>query len=536
MRNRSHTPASRTAGTSLAVAALAVGGAAQQLVFEPPLRSATPGSPAELLVADVGGTPDLDVVVNPLNVAGAGNPSIHLGAGDGTFGGPIPLLGTSDTFVDDVGDLDEDGDADLLTVRASFGSGAAFVRFGNGDGTFGSEVPIAAGSNPTQALFGDFDGNDDLDVLVVRAGDIFTDPGGFAVHFGAGDGTLSAPVQFESVGLGGRAVAGDMNGDQVDDVVAVHAPPLSGDEVLDVYLGSASQVFSKTATCAECTIARFSFVQDLVLGDFDADGDLDVGYSETGDAGLSQPALVEIRLNDGAGNLTAGSDALIFSNFRSLVTGDVDGDGDDDLIGSTPTFFTGPPEGQAVPNGETKIVRMENAVSETGLPLIVTTPGSRGLATGLVDGDAKLDVLSVDASGGTIDFLRNATYGPGEPFIDLGEVLAGSYGFPVLVAEGTLAAGSPFRYALSNAAPGETALLITGLTRIDLPFASGLLVPFPLHFDGPFTVDAGGSATHTGTWPAGSFPGVKLYSQFWFIDPAGFAGFAATTAVEATLP
>jgi len=535
MTDRTRSFRARGLWAAITLISIHAGAAAQELVFEPPLRTSTGASPVEVLAADVGGTSSIDAVVSPLTGSG-GSPSVHLGAGDGTFGPPLALRGTADAKVEDIGDLDEDGVADLLTLRSDFGSGAAFLRIGHGDGTYEPELLIATGLNPTQALFGDFNGDDDLDVLIVRSGDVLFDQGGFSVHFGAGDGTLAVPVQFVSFGFGGLCVVGDLNGDLVDDVVAAHGNAGGGPALVDVYLGSTGGTFTKTPTCADCSIDPLLAVQDLILGDFDEDGDLDVGYSETSISGLSQPGVMEVRLNDGAGNLSTGSDAVVYSNFKRLVAGDVDGDGDDDLVGSTPTFFNGPLAGQAVPSGETKIVRMESGVGESGMPLIVTTPGTRDLALADVDGDGRLDVLTVDFLGGTLDVLLNATYRPREPFGDLGEVLAGSHGFPVQVAGGTLVPGTPFSFALHNGVPAGSAYHVVGLSRIDAPFKAGVMVPHPLIINGPLPVDGDGKLALAGTWPPGVPGGVKLYLQFWFPDAGGYAGFAATTAIEATLP
>jgi hypothetical protein len=48
---------------------------------------------------------------------------------------------------------------------------------------------------------------------------------------------------------------------------------------------------------------------------------------------------------------------------------------------------------------------------------------------------------------------------------------------------------------------------------------------------GPWMAAANGSLTLAGLWPAGIPAGATLTLQFWMPDPAGIAGFAASSAV-----
>ena len=55
-----------------------------------------------------------------------------------------------------VGDIDGDGELDLVTVSSTAGN--LNVRLGNGDGTFGNELTYTAPS-PTEIALGDLDGD-----------------------------------------------------------------------------------------------------------------------------------------------------------------------------------------------------------------------------------------------------------------------------------------------------------------------------------------------------------------------------------------
>ncbi len=129
--------------------------------------------------------------------------------------------------------------------------------------------------------------------------------------------------------------------------------------------------------------------------------------------------------------------------------------------------------------------------------------------------------------------------GTADPFLtDLGFALAGTHGEPALGAAGCLTANTPFYLHLSNALENTTAFLVVGVARIDAPFKGGVLVPdvappglvlgLPTGPSGGFLLDQ--------TWPNLGAGGFSLYLQTWIQDPAGPAGFAATNALEGTVP
>ena len=126
--------------------------------------------------------------------------------------------------------------------------------------------------------------------------------------------------------------------------------------------------------------------------------------------------------------------------------------------------------------------------------------------------------------------------GAPSPWTELPGALDGTAGAPELDGTGTLVGGTSAHLDLSHGLPGGAAWFVVGLTRIDLPFKKGLLVPQPDFLIGPLPIDGVGQASLPFTWPVGVPPGVSFYSQVWIPDVGGPAGFAASNGLQGSAP
>jgi glyoxylase-like metal-dependent hydrolase (beta-lactamase superfamily II) len=125
--------------------------------------------------------------------------------------------------------------------------------------------------------------------------------------------------------------------------------------------------------------------------------------------------------------------------------------------------------------------------------------------------------------------------GAADAWVDLGHALPGAAGTPVLTGTGTLIGGTNYSLTLSGAAPGAPAFLVIGQSRIDFPFAGGLLVPAP---DVALSFGTGptGTVTGAGTWTLDVPPGKVEYWQVWIADPSAPSGWSASNALSSTAP
>jgi hypothetical protein len=174
--------------------------------------------PRKIVAADFNGDAKLDVAYTDRNASGATSGLyVQLGNGSGGFTpGTSKLAGANPAFLS-AGDLNEDGQPDLVT--ASAGGGSVFVFLNTGAGNFATGVGYATPDLATGTAVADLDGDGHLDVIVGNA------PGSghqVSLFLGTGDGSLGSRKDLE-VGAGlqpSGVVASDLNGDGNPDIAA----------------------------------------------------------------------------------------------------------------------------------------------------------------------------------------------------------------------------------------------------------------------------------------------------------------------------
>ncbi|MBG8554194.1 RCC1 domain-containing protein [Hymenobacter guriensis] len=352
-------------------------GQAPATFLDPATSYAMQAQSQSVAVGDLNGDGVLDVVTTDFygGTNASGSAVVRFGLGNGLLGDPIEINGTFPTAIT-LGDVDGDGDLDLVTSGATNSNGSVqnqvYRRLNNGSGSFGNSQATQVSTRPTHTVLGDLDGDGDLDMLTAatQASLSFYTNGTFtqtANYFSMG--TFQAPIVAVDVALG------DVDGDGDLDALIANGSQVS------VRLNSGSGVFSGTYD-----VPMGRAMTKLVVGDVDGDGDLDLATSS------SATSTVSVRLNNGNGTFGGGADHLLDFAPNTLTLGDVDGDGDLDLVtAGDNSNLSGAAVGQAV-------VRLNNGSGAFNSSSTVGTGGSKPfVALGDMDGDGTLDLLTSHA-------------------------------------------------------------------------------------------------------------------------------------------
>jgi hypothetical protein len=233
-------------------------------------------------------------------------------------------------------DVNSDGITDIVADDGQSG-GSFTVSISNGDGTF--KAPVAydinsTSTSPTPIATGDFNGDGKVDIAVSLPGTTRV-----AVYLGNGDGTFQAPtatslnLPADTLITTAPIVAADFNHDGKQDLVVATQMTNGGPWGIYLLLGDGTGGF--TAPTLIYTPTSGWEVQTLVLGDFDTDGNADVGVLEqmpctNGQPGCSSNVLA--LFGNGATSFAA-VDVTTVSGAMTLNSGDVNSDGITDLYG-----------------------------------------------------------------------------------------------------------------------------------------------------------------------------------------------------------
>ena len=271
----------------------------------------------DLGVADLDGDGDPDVIVGNMD----GSTRLYLNDGGAVFVDvsaiqlPPPFGGDSGLAL---GDVEGDGDQDLLIGGSLTESCRLYVNDGAARFTDETALRMPPGIGRIEPLFGDLDGDGDLDLVLPRP----LDQTLLLLNDGLGrfsDATVGRMPPDQDLGPG---VLGDVDGDGDPDVV------LASEDQDRLYLNDGAGFF--TDVTATHLPQGSEVTTDTLLVDMDGDGDLDLV------AGRDPNGADAVFLNDANGvfshaanlpNIPIGS-----SHTLSVAAGDVDGDLDVDVV------------------------------------------------------------------------------------------------------------------------------------------------------------------------------------------------------------
>ena len=285
--------------------------------FGPPMQVSA-AKPAALEAADFSGDGLLDVA------ATIGNDLVWFKNLGGAFGTAqvLETIGASNPFR--AADMDGDGDNDLIFFNKT-GTDAAlnWSENTNGTGIFASPQQLLDGQTmPINFLMADFDGDNSLDVV-----GIFPTKGlGWAQFLGSS----FEPVQFL--------------GNSLLEARTIDLEDADGDGLLDAVIGTEKGVwFYKNIAPGFVSRTRLMdsyYGQSAVLSDQNADGFPDIVA-----ANLGTGQMLRWANNAGTGTWGQPTETNVWAQrLTALAVGDLDSDGDADLVAGSSIFDNIPTE------------------------------------------------------------------------------------------------------------------------------------------------------------------------------------------------
>lgn len=354
----------------------------------------------------------------PIDFATGANPSSE--AFNRAEGDQLSLIVTRSPLSDSVatGDFNHDGKPDVAQTNVI--AGTVSVLLGDGRGGFATPQQHRVGVNPNFVVAGDLDLDGQLDLVVVNSGSQ-----NLAILYGSAGGTFG-DASIVAVPAPRNVAIGEFNGDGRPDLAvasstlaeAATSPALSTAGGVTIFMGAGDKRIFGPAQFIPTTANHLPVNANFVaVGDFDDDGrdDLAVGAGISPNAGDRQA---------GDANLT-GDDALIFLNRRGLFSttpdqrirvggwpaaiavADLDGDTDPDLAlldsaSGDITTLSG--------NGQGRFVVKATNVTVGAIP--------RSLSVADFNDDGVPDLVTASFTASTVSVLQGHGDGTFQPAVD----------------------------------------------------------------------------------------------------------------------
>ncbi|CAM4809506.1 unnamed protein product [Rotaria magnacalcarata] len=255
-------------------------------------------------IGDLNNDNKLDIVVANFD---ANNIGILLGYGDGTFSTQTTFLTGSSSSPNSVALGDFNNDHYLDIVIALFGYSYIGVVLGLGNGTFSEQVLYSTGSRatPSSVSIGDFNNDDRLDIVAAIS---FYWTNGIGIFLGDGSGSF-AIIELFVTGFGSSpywTTIGDFNNDNNLDVVVTNL----GTNNIGVFFGLGDGTFLDQETYST---GESSQPYSVAVGDFNNDTRLDIAVGNYGTSnigvflGIDVPTFVSVE------TYSTGSSSLPYS-------------------------------------------------------------------------------------------------------------------------------------------------------------------------------------------------------------------------------
>ncbi len=356
-----------------------------------------------------------------------------------------------------VGDVDNDGDIDVVT--ANYDGNSVSVLLNQNNGSLAAKVDYSAGSGTNSVSLSDLDRDGYLDIVTTNGSS-----DNISVLMNNGNATFASAVNYSTGNEPDYAAFGDLDGDGDQDVVISHY--LNGTEDVVIMKNNGDGTLVKSSTLNLNLTGRYF----VFLNDLDNDGDLDLIRSSQGNNKFE----VWINLGD-ATFVWSTYSGYTASNLRSIGVADLDGDGYSDIIAPNYTApninvyknnksgYFGSPTGYTVGSGPYQIAVADlNADGD----MDVLTPNYNGNNFSLLlnNGDGTFAAHKVFSTGANPDFITVADMN-GDGFSD---VIVSNHSDNTV----SIFKGITYRPTISLISPAQNALEIAANSDIEITFGA----------------------------------------------------------------
>jgi len=309
------------------------------------------------------------------------------------------------------GDYDNDGDLDIVVCGNDSSGTPATILYRNDAGTFVDAVAGLAGTSYAGLAWGDYDNDGDLDLVVCGSPTtLYRNDSGTLVDASAGLGAIKAAAWGDYDNDGDLDLAAPGTLYRNDAGVFVNAAALAAggsfggavawgdydnDGDLDVVIAGCEMVGGRTTVFrndagtfvdAGAVLPEVDYLPAIEWGDYDADGDLDLALAGNSPSNIPICAIYR----NTAGSFAKVDEDMVGLWYCDIAWGDIDNDGDLDLVAS----------GKTSAGSQTLVYSYEDgAFVNLGLALPDLTDSA--LALGDYDDDGDLDFCLAGADGFT---------------------------------------------------------------------------------------------------------------------------------------
>ncbi len=269
------------------------------------------------LAGDINGDGNLDIV-SSLGNGSSAKTGIFLGNGDGSFQDVILRaaqggIGDSPNGLT-VADVNSDGKQDIIQVNDGYSAsynGTIAINLGNGSGGYSSSTVITCSGRPSAVSTSDANNDGKIDLLITEA-----NTGNVDLYLGNGDGSFKTKsiIGNTSSSFTNQIQAADLNSDGNVDIVASSKTG----NTMSVLMGNGDGTF-KTRT----NYAVGNAPSQIEIADIDSDGTQDIMISD-----------VALRIFKGNGDGTFQNALIVSMSFDpgAALASDMNGDGYLDLV------------------------------------------------------------------------------------------------------------------------------------------------------------------------------------------------------------